>query len=137
MIASFWVAATDHLSESRYQWLVDREEVRVGNWSSGTPSGNRSVNCLAINSNGEWVEDHCTGSRGRYYLCETPLEGGTTLLENEVKPFIPHPGKVGLKLVQESRNLTPIGNVGNKQYFLNDQFVRFVFYLSTIIFSWK
>ncbi|OXA42829.1 Ribulose bisphosphate carboxylase small chain, chloroplastic, partial [Folsomia candida] len=115
---SLWLPATDHVEEGTFRWLENYEEVLVGNWSAGTPSRNRSVNCLALNQDGFYVEESCTSWDIRYHtLCELPMfrwgkeEGGRT---NGVEILSKFQG------IPSIQSLVEIGGVGNKRYFVDE-----------------
>ncbi|XP_021960788.1 uncharacterized protein LOC110856609 [Folsomia candida] len=115
---SIWLPATDHGNEGTFRWLDRFDEVTVGNWSGGAPSGDRSLNCLKINSDGLYQDDSCErGRRAHYALCAIENMHYNDQDNNYVQTA---PKKLTDLSEDEIRGLRPIGDVANKLYYVDD-----------------
>lgn len=117
--------------------MWNMKEVAVGAWAPGMPSINRTANCLAINRFGHFMEESCYKSGRRYYtLCEAQTFDHGIISDIEINRSDFNNAKINdhnaetetdNQLIQQQlQALTPIGTVGNRTYFADDQEVSLV-----------
>ncbi|XP_048745732.2 perlucin-like [Ostrea edulis] len=69
---TFWLGASDVMSEGDWQWAVTLDRVSYTNWAPGTPNNGHNVeHCLQLSGghNFLWNDDNCENKH--YFVCET------------------------------------------------------------------